>query len=199
MLFYLLGRGELRELFERLGYPWDDGLVERTIEYYMERTSHGSTLSKMVFASVIHELDCDEGCRLFLEALRSDIEDVQGGTTAEGIHLGAMAGTVAIVLHRYGGVELGPDGVSLSPEMPARIPCLRFRVHWCGRWLDVDLTAERMQVSADRDLPEPIPIAVDGVWHSLESGEALEFELAPRAGPAGGATPAGSQARVQFP
>lgn len=199
MLFYLLGRGELRELFERLGYPWDDGLVERTIEYYVDRTSHGSTLSKMVFASVIHELDCDEGCRLFLEALRSDIDDVQGGTTAEGVHLGAMAGTVAIVLHRYGGVELGPDGVSFSPEMPPRIPRLRFRVHWRGRWLDVDLTTKRLRVSADRDLPEPIPIAIDGVWHSLESGEALEFELVPRAGRSGGATPAGGQARGQLP
>ena len=31
----------------------------------------------------------------FVEALRSDVADVQGGTTAEGMHLAAMAGTVA--------------------------------------------------------------------------------------------------------
>jgi trehalose/maltose hydrolase-like predicted phosphorylase len=34
---------------------------------------------------------------LFREALESDICDIQGGTTHEGIHLGAMAGTVDIV------------------------------------------------------------------------------------------------------
>ena len=39
------------------------------------------------------------------EALGSDVADIQGGTTAEGIHLGAMAGTrrpAAALLHRAG-------------------------------------------------------------------------------------------------
>ena len=34
---------------------------------------------------------------LFLNALYSDVADMQGGTTAEGIHLGAMAGTIDVV------------------------------------------------------------------------------------------------------
>ena len=32
-----------------------------------------------------------------LGALRSDIDDIQGGTTAEGIHTGVMAGTLYLV------------------------------------------------------------------------------------------------------
>ena len=33
----------------------------------------------------------------FAEALQSDVSDIQQGTTAEGVHLGAMAGTVDLV------------------------------------------------------------------------------------------------------
>lgn len=182
MLFYLLGADGLRSLFDRLGYPFDDEVLPRNIAYYVERTSHGSTLSKMVFASVVHELDCDEGCRLFLEALRADVDDLQRGTTPEGIHLGAMAGTVAIVLHRYAGVRLVEGGVMLSPEMPARLRHLRFRVHWRGRWLDVDLTTERLRVTVDRDRPEPVPVAVHDEWHRVDPGAVLEVELTARGG-----------------
>jgi trehalose/maltose hydrolase-like predicted phosphorylase len=35
--------------------------------------------------------------RYFEEALQSDLSDIQHGTTAEGIHLGAMAGTLDLV------------------------------------------------------------------------------------------------------
>ena len=34
----------------------------------------------------------------FAEALQSDVCDIQHGTTAEGVHLGAMAGTVDLVI-----------------------------------------------------------------------------------------------------
>lgn len=182
MLFYLLGADELRTLFDRLGYPFDDEVLPRNIAYYVERTSHGSTLSKMVYASVIHELDCEEGCRLFLEALRTDVDDLQRGTTPEGIHLGAMAGTVAIVLHRYVGVRLTEDGVMLAPDMPSLLRHLRFRVHWRGRWLDIDLTAERVRITADRDRADPVPVGVRDAWHRLGPGEALEVELTARGG-----------------
>ena len=39
------------------------------------------------------------------EALESDIADVQGGTTGEGIHLGAMAGTVDLLERGFTGLE----------------------------------------------------------------------------------------------
>lgn len=177
MLFYLFEKEPLRELFERLKYPFDDTTIQRNISYYMERTSHGSTLSKMVFASVVHELDCNEGCRLFFEALRSDIDDTQKGTTAEGIHVGAMAGTVAIVLHRYAGFHLDALGPAFMPEMPDQLEHLRFRVHWQSRWLDVDLTPDRLRITADQDQPEPIPVTIRHKPYTLQPGTPLEVSL----------------------
>ena len=177
MLFYLLGRDELHDIFQRLGYTLDPEMIQRSIEYYMQRTAHGSTLSKVVFASVIHHLDCDRGFDLFSEALRSDVDDLQRGTTGEGIHLGAMAGTVVILLHRYGGVHLRPDGVCFEPHMPAHLVRLQFRVCWHSRWLDVVLTPGALTVTADADLPEPVPVNVRGEWRNAEPGRRLEFAL----------------------
>lgn len=177
MMFYLLERSELRAIFERLGYSFDEDMIPRNIAYYMDRTSHGSTLSKMVFASVIDELDCNEACRLFLEALRSDIDDTQKGTTPEGIHLGAMAGTIAIVLRRFAGVRLGPEGVFFNPNLPDRLAHLRFRIQWQGRWLDVDLSTDRLCLTSDRDRPSPIPVIVHDDPYQVRPAETLTIDL----------------------
>jgi len=174
MLFYLFQREDITALLGRLGYAWNDEMMHRNISYYLRRTSHGSTLSKMVTASVMHDVDHEEGCRLFLETLRSDIDDIQRGTTPEGVHLGAMAGTVAIVLHRYGGVSLGDWGVEFRPALPERITRIRFRLYWRGRWLDVDLTSERIRITPDSDLDAAVPLAVNGNWHELQPGTVLE-------------------------
>jgi trehalose/maltose hydrolase-like predicted phosphorylase len=98
MLLFLLSRTELRELLAGLGYPVSDEQLERTVSYYLARTSHGSTLSGVVSAWVLARYEPEEAWRFLQHALESDVADVQGGTTAEGIHLGAMAGTVDIVL-----------------------------------------------------------------------------------------------------
>jgi alpha,alpha-trehalase len=177
MLLHVFPREVLAELLGGMGYAFDRDAMTRTIEYYGLRTSHGSTLSKMVAASVTHRLDCAEGCRLFLDALRADVEDVQGGTTREGVHLGAMAGTVAIVLRHYAGVELGPEGVTFEPELPPRLERIRCRIHWRGRWLAVELTRARLRLTADRDRPEPVPVRVGGEWREVVPGETLELPL----------------------
>ncbi|TDO47954.1 glycosyl hydrolase family 65 [Kribbella sp. VKM Ac-2527] len=88
MLFYLLSAEELTVLFERLGYSFDPAdQIPRTIEYYLSRTAHGSTLSRLVHSWVLARLDRRRSWEFFLDALHSDVEDVQGGTTAEGYTL----------------------------------------------------------------------------------------------------------------
>src|SRR6185437_13521247 len=104
MLFYLFSADELKALFTRLGYPFDGALIPKTINYYLRRTSHGSTLSGTVHAWVLAR-SCRRGSwSLFSEALRSDVGDIQGGTTPEGIHLGAMAGTLDLLQRCYTGL-----------------------------------------------------------------------------------------------
>ena len=183
MLFYLFTADEVCDLLARLGYAFDADLIARNVAYYRPRTSDGSTLSKVVLASVMHHLDPEEGGRLFLAALASDIDDIQGGTTAEGIHLGAMAGTVGIVLQRYAGVALGPEGVTFSPALPARLRRVRFRICYRGRWLAVTLSNERIVVAADARAGALVPVQLCGEWHRLEPGAVLDLDCGPVSAP----------------
>jgi hypothetical protein len=53
MLFYLLSADELRDTLEWLGYRLDKAAVRRTVDFYLSRTSHGSTLSRPVLFLVV--------------------------------------------------------------------------------------------------------------------------------------------------
>ena len=90
MLFFLFRHEELREIFERLGYDYRADTATRNVAYYDRRTSHGSTLSFVTHAGVLAAIDPESSWDRFLVALQSDVDDIQGGTTKEGIHMGVM-------------------------------------------------------------------------------------------------------------
>ena len=83
--------------------------IPKNIDYYLKRTSHGSTLSRVVHAWVLARSRREQSWHLFCDALKSDVMDIQGGTTHEGIHLGAMAGTVDLMQRCYSGLETRQD------------------------------------------------------------------------------------------
>ena len=56
----------------------------------------------------------------YAEALQSDVSDIQQGTTAEGIHSGAMAGTVDLILRVSTGIEATGDVLRLIRSCPRR-------------------------------------------------------------------------------
>ncbi|MEV0168855.1 glycoside hydrolase family 65 protein [Nonomuraea fuscirosea] len=146
MLFYLLTAGELTDTLQRLGYSADAGLIPRTISYYLDRTSHGSTLSAVVHAWVLARSDRARSWQFLGEALLSDVHDVQGGTTAEGIHLGAMAGTLDMLQRCYLGLEPRPDGLHLEPLLPERLGSLSLTIHLRGRRLAIEADHVRTRV-----------------------------------------------------
>ena len=130
MLFQLLTADELYVLLDRLGYPHDRRTIPRTIAYYLDRTCHGSTLSKVVHSWVLARADRHKAWDYFLEALESDIADVQGGTTGEGIHLGAMAGTVDLLQRGFTGLETRDDVLGFDPFLPEALSRMRFRLRY---------------------------------------------------------------------
>ncbi|NML51084.1 glycoside hydrolase family 65 protein [Streptomyces sp. R302] len=131
MLGYLFRPEELAELFARLGHRMDDEVWRATVDYYLRRTSHGSTLSSLVHGWVLARLKGAGAWRYCEEALLSDVADVQGGTTGEGIHLGAMAGTVDLVERGITGLEAGPEGLRVAPVALRELPRFAFTLS-CG-------------------------------------------------------------------
>ena len=161
MLFYLFTSDELVELFARLGYAFDGATIPRTIDYYLQRTSEGSTLSGVVHAWVLARSARRRSWPLFAEALRSDIDDIQGGTTAEGIHLGAMAGTVDLLQRCYTGLELRGDELRFHPALPDELRRLSFQLRYRGHTLAVDLTPEALTVTSAPGAVDAVTLVVD--------------------------------------
>ncbi|MFB4277963.1 pyridoxamine 5'-phosphate oxidase family protein [Nonomuraea sp. MTCD27] len=147
MLCYLLPGDGLATILERLGYPVDPGLVSRTISYYLARTSHGSTLSAVVHAWVLARSNRPRSWEFFIEALYSDMKDVQGGTTAEGIHLGAMGGTLDLLQRCYLGLELRRDGLRLDPLLPGALGVVSMPIHYRGRRIFIDAERDEARVN----------------------------------------------------
>jgi alpha,alpha-trehalase len=179
MLFYVLSTEELAEIWDELGYERDADFVTRNVNYYETRTSHGSTLSAMVHAWLHSRLDRARSWDLFRDALDSDINDVQGGTTREGIHLGAMAGTVDLIQRCYGGIETREDVLYLNPSLPDELHELSFSINYRRQQIQLEFTHEHVRVRLVEDTGQVAPVALEllGEFTVLEPGDTFEMHL----------------------
>jgi len=177
MLFYLLSTEELAGLFAHLGYDWDPGSIAPTIDYYRARTTGGSTLNALVDAAVAARAHQDRAVDLFLRALRSDVADVQHGTTAEGIHLGAMSGTIDILERCFAGVELRGDVLRLKPFWPSRLGTLDFTIFYRDHAIALRISAQAIQVRSTSGNALPVQVACDGLVTELRPGHSVELPL----------------------
>ncbi len=178
MLFYLFNTEELRILFARLGYDLSQDVIERTVEFYLRHTSDGSSLSQLVHSRVMAELDPSRSWAFFEESLQADLSDGQGSSTKEGIHIGAMAGTVDIILRSYGGLKTRAGILMLDPRLPRELPRVGFQVHYRGQSIDVHLTHHNARLRLDPNSVNAVNVAVRGIHHRLLPGDSWELPLA---------------------
>ncbi|MFW5681236.1 MAG: glycoside hydrolase family 65 protein [Pseudomonadota bacterium] len=183
MLFYLFSREELQAILERLGYGLDPAAIFTNIRFYLGRTVHGSTLSWLTHAWVLARADRERSWELARTALASDFSDLQGGTTAEGIHLGAMAGTVDLVERCYTGLEIGPEVLRFNPHLPEEVASLATRLHYRRHFLDVEVTHEQLTIASRPTAAAPITIAYRGTSRALGPGQRCAFKLLPEQKP----------------
>jgi alpha,alpha-trehalase len=177
MLFYLFSTEGLTELFARLGYEFRPESIRRTIDYYDPRTAHGSTLSRVVSSWVTTRSDRQRSWELFRQALVSDVADVQGGTTAEGVHLGAMAGTVDIVQRCYAGIELRGGLLWLNPRLPAQLDRLGIRIRHRGNWYRIEVRQDVLRVALDFGRDGVTHVGIRGRVYRFERGKPRQFRL----------------------
>jgi trehalose/maltose hydrolase-like predicted phosphorylase len=178
MLFYLFPDEELKRLFGRLGYTFTSDLARRTIEYYERRCSHGSTPSLITHAGVLARFDADGSWRRFLAALDSDLHDIQGGTTPEGIHTGVMAGTLDLVQRIYLGAGIRDGVVRFQPRLPERLDGLSLHMQFRGTPIRVGIAGGELTVEALADgFSLPVKVGVGDEVRELSAGERWTFAI----------------------
>lgn len=178
MLLQLLTHEEVVALLGRLGYDVGSSDLARTIEHYLARTTHGSTLSRVAHGWALAQVDGERSWDLFLEALQSDIADTQGGTTREGVHLGVMAGTVDMIIRGYVGVRARGEVLWFDPHIPDRLEEAEFRLCHRGVWLDVLLSGGVLRVTSPGTQSRSARIGLRERLVELAPGESAELRVA---------------------
>ncbi len=177
MLFYLFSKEELSKIFKNLGYEFKAEYIPKNIEYYRKRTAHGSTLSQVIHAWVYVRSHRNESWKHFRTALMSDFKDVQGGTTHEGIHLGAMAGTLDLIQRCYTGLEIRDDVLWLNPQIPDDISSLSLHLRYRGHLIKLDIDHDKIIVNFDKGWSNPVKIGVAGKAYKFETNDKKEFSI----------------------
>jgi len=185
MLFFLFPPDELRRLFEQLGYAHDPDMARRTVEYYDQRTSHGSTLSLITHAGVLAALDPESSWERFMAALESDVGDVQGGTTKEGIHMGVMSGTLDLLQRSYLGCSVRDGVLHFEPRLVDRLDGLVFSMQFRKTSIRISVKGVELTVLARAEgFRAPVRIAVGDQVRELGAGDECVFALPPQPDPA---------------
>ncbi|WP_031170490.1 glycoside hydrolase family 65 protein [Streptomyces durhamensis] len=161
MLGYLFSAAELRSLFGRLGYRLDERTWTATVDHYLHRTSHGSTLSGLVHGWVLARARRADAWAFVQEALRGDIADLQGGTTGEGIHLGAMAGTLDLVQRGLTGLETRGGALCLDPVPLPELSSYGFAIRYHGHWgVHLRLRSGLLEITVPSSDRSPIDVCL---------------------------------------
>jgi trehalose/maltose hydrolase-like predicted phosphorylase len=113
----------------------------------------------------------------FAEALQSDVADIQQGTTSEGVHLGAMAGSVDLVERVFTGIEVQGDVLRLNPELPQDMERLDMHVRYRGHSLDLRLTRDAIRVRGRDREAGLILLSVEGKVCEFRGGSTRVFPL----------------------
>jgi trehalose/maltose hydrolase-like predicted phosphorylase len=167
MTFYNLDKKQVDHILSDLGYKLPEDYLKKNMEYYLARTSHGSTLSRVVHAQLANMIgDRQMSWDLYADALSSDFNDIQGGTTAEGIHAGVMAGTIMIAISTYAGIDLRGDVLSVKPDLPDNWKAMRFKLTYKEIRFTFDISHELFSIKADQDTT----IVFNGNEHRLMGG-----------------------------
>jgi trehalose/maltose hydrolase-like predicted phosphorylase/beta-phosphoglucomutase-like phosphatase (HAD superfamily) len=129
MAYYNLGPDEVKRVVGMMGYELPDDHLMKNLNHHLSRTSHGSTLSFINHAMVLAKAGrTADSWDFFRKALVSDLSDIQGGTTAEGIHLGVMGGCLKGVVTNFAGFNWHGGKISINPDLPTEWESLKFSV-----------------------------------------------------------------------
>ena len=152
MTFYNLNKEEVDGLLADMDYHLPENYLQKNLDYYLKRTSHGSTLSRVVHAQLAQMIgDKELSWELFSDALSSDYNDIQGGTTGEGIHAGVMAGTILITLSTYAGIQLRKEYLEIDPKLPDTWEKLHFQLEFKNVHYSFSADNNHIVVQADKD------------------------------------------------
>jgi trehalose/maltose hydrolase-like predicted phosphorylase len=131
----------------------EPGSAGPNLDYYGPRTSHGSSLSPAIHASVLaREGRTDEARRMFEMSAYLDLEDLTG-TSTKGLHVATMGGVWQALVAGFLGVRAEADGtLVVDPHLPPEWGTVDVRFWYRGARVGVRAGNGPVEVSTDAPL-----------------------------------------------
>ena len=107
--------------------------------------------------------------------LASDIVDIQRGTTAEGIHLAAMAGSIDLLQRCFTGLEIRSDRIVIGPLWPKSLGPLEFTFRYRGHRLRLQVAGRGATLRAEPGDAAPVTVECRGETQVLNAGASVSF------------------------
>ncbi|MHB8492029.1 MAG: glycosyl hydrolase family 65 protein [Solirubrobacteraceae bacterium] len=133
------------------------GSLPPNLDFYEPRTAHGSSLSPGIHAALFARANrLAEAQAALRMAARIDLDDSFASTGA-GVHIAAMGSVWQALTYGFAGVRPGREALEIDPHLPADWKLLELRLSFRGAKLRVRVSAEEVDVTADR--PARVSIA----------------------------------------
>lgn len=174
MMVYSLGAKTMAQTIKQLGYELPSEWLLQNRDYYLSRTVHGSTVSRPVYASIDMALnDRNAAWEKLKVAIKSDYDDIQGGTTADGIHTGVMGAILTVLMRDLAGVQWSDNKLAVEPKLPNTITKLAFKQTYQGVKYSFVLQKNKLTIEADHS----IKVQVMGKTFELSANNPQTFTI----------------------
>jgi alpha,alpha-trehalase len=119
-------------------------------------------------------VDPEASWRLFEKAQLTDLEEAR--STAEGVHLGAAAGTIQVLQNHYLGLNVQRDALCVNPAVPEALGRICLDIHYRGSELRLEATITYLKISSASG-NERGTVVCRGQRKELEPGATATFHL----------------------
>ncbi|HUY86782.1 MAG TPA: glycosyl hydrolase family 65 protein, partial [Acidimicrobiales bacterium] len=168
-------------IFHLLPDEIDQGLLSTNLDFYLPRTSHGSSLSLPIHASLLARAGrSDDALRFLVQASRIDLDDMTG-STAGGLHLATLGGIWQAIVFGFAGIRPGAffDGtrlvsdpvLTLDPHLPSTWRTLSLRLRWRGHPISFKIGHREVQIASE--VPISIGYGSTGTIHIVPPGKRI--------------------------
>jgi len=129
--------------------PLDDKtLFKNSLHYYLNITTHDSSLSKAIYGIAAYRLREDTlGQEAFEDILKIDLKNARHHTQ-HGLHLANIGGSYLLVMYGLFGLVINED-VSFHPQPLTTFEFVSSRIQIQGQWLDLRLEREIFSLKSE--------------------------------------------------
>jgi len=126
-------------------------VMQRSIDYYDEVTTHDSSLSYSAFSVVYNRVgNLEKSYQYFMENARCDLDNLHGNTK-DGLHTASMGGTLMSILYGFCDFRFKDDssGFTLNPKLPKQIRRIKLSFVYHGDVYRVTVDGNGYEVVKD--------------------------------------------------